>query len=114
MDALVLRLPVLDLAGGAAELWGQGWVREKASQGWVREEAAQSDQGRGKAGSKLAELDGVLLVAPLPRLGADAVGADPAEPRRPPSPSTPAPMRASRWLIEAVVAGSLIGPADGW
>lgn len=43
MDALVLRLPVLDLAGGAAELCGQGLVREQASQGWVREEAAQSD-----------------------------------------------------------------------
>jgi hypothetical protein len=41
LDALVLRLLVLDLAGGAAELCGQGWVREEAAAlGWVREEAA--------------------------------------------------------------------------
>jgi hypothetical protein len=65
----------------------------------------ESDLGRGEAVSKVAE----LLVAPLRRLGADGVGADPAEA---PSPSSPAPMRASRWLIEAAVAGSR-GPSDG-
>jgi hypothetical protein len=49
-------------------------------------------------------------VAPLLSwLGADAVGSDPAEPGRPPSPG---PMRASRRLITAAVAGSG-GPADG-